>query len=142
MWYYIAKLAAPDLNVRVHNESDFYSFCEREGIKVIHEDTGEPGMYCVYEGTPVIFLHPGLRGGDRLWVQYHELAHHWLHVPGTQFFLGNDRKLDAQADYLASILLIPAPLVRTKTAGEIQEEFGYPAELIRIRFQAYRRLKI
>ena len=138
MWQDIIRLTAPDWNKRVFNEEDFHEFCETEGICITEAQIGVAGLYTIYGGIPFIVLDPTLRGGQKLWVEFHELAHHWLHIPDTELFDYCSGKREIQANMVAACALIPLPIVRSKTAYEIQQEYGYPSELLRFRFALFR----
>lgn len=144
MWLEIVKLALPAWNERVHTEEDFDAFCAEEHLKVIEAETGEHGLYVVYNAQPFIVLDPNLKGEMRLWVKWHEAAHHLLHIPATEFFssVGEDAKSQWQANVVASCLLIPQTLLRRMTIGEIREEFNYPKPLCYLRMSVFERLKL
>ena len=142
----LVTTALPDWNKRVLTDSDFARFCEDEGLRVVEvdnleTDTGEPGLYIEHRGYPFIALDTALRGTRRSWVQWHEIGHYILHTPGTQFFFGCSSRIHNQANIVAACALMPRKLIRHSSAFSICEEFGYPTDLIELRFEIYRTRK-
>jgi hypothetical protein len=140
MWLEIVRLALPDWNKRVLGEIDFYEFCEQEHLKVVEAYTGEHGLYVVHRGESFIMLDPELKGGLRFWVEWHEAAHHLLHVPATSFFGTESAKAQWQANVVAACALIPICLLRTKSISEIYDEYAYPKPLFQLRLTIFDRL--
>lgn len=141
MWLEIVKLALPDWNTRTHTAQDFDSFCVDEHLKVVEMESGEWGFYTVHQGQPFIVLDPNMKGGFRLWVSWHEAAHHLLHIPETDFFTLQASKNDWQANVVAACALIPITLLKQKSIWEIREEFDYPIPLCFLRLMVYDRMK-
>lgn len=144
-----ARGALPFWNEKVFAERDFEAYCRTNRIAVVEHKTKFSGEYLLVHNRPVIVLDPHLIKAKRLWVWAHEIAHHLLHHPYSQFFGGTQRarnlfveKLDFQANFIAAIALVPLLLVKTKSFGEINDEFGYPRELLNLRKDYYERYKI
>lgn len=131
-------LLPAEWNIRVFTDDDFHQLCEDEHVQVYESDMGIPGAYCIYSGSPVIFINRALPQNRKLFVKFHELAHHWLHSPGVQFFLNTHSKVELEANIVAACALIPVTLWAAKTEYEIIDEYGYSPELIYIRSEIYR----
>jgi hypothetical protein len=141
MWLEIIQLALPDWNKRVLTELDFFEFCEQERLKVVEAYTGENGLYVVYRGEPFIMLDPEIKGGLRYWVEWHEAAHHLLHVPATSFFGIESLKSQWQANVVAACALMPLSLLKVKSISEIHEEYAYPKPLYQLRARIFERYR-
>jgi len=76
-----------------------------------------------------------------LWVAFHELAHHWLHVPEAKFFYGNESKMDLQADRIATPALIPKCWLKDPGLFDLWEQDYSPA-LLETRKIIFERFKI
>lgn len=130
----IAQKKIDNWNKRVFTEQDFYDLCRRESVRVIEGDFVARGEYKVYKKWPFILLRRRLPSSMRIWIQWHELAHHFLHYPGSYLFdPGAARKVDFEANFLASVALIPTGLIETMGLDEIALEFNYPKKMIEIR---------
>src|SRR5262249_36092392 len=92
----------------------------------------QPGYSIVIKGQKYIFVHDQLRGTDRLFTLYHELAHHWLHPPRPQFFHGLNRHIEFEANVVAACALIPRTRIEHWWESEIAED-GFPERLIKFR---------
>lgn len=132
----------PGWNIRVFTDEDFHRFCEEERIAVYESEMAIPGAYCLYSESPVIFINQTLPSDRKLFINFHELTHHWLHYPGTQFFLNNHTKVENEANIVAGCALIPVTLLTVKSKSEIIDEYGCSLELVNIRSGIYRRLRI
>jgi len=120
-------------NVRVLTQDDFDYYCDRAGITVSETQLEQPGLYICSHGRPEIFLNDKLRGAERLFVGFHELAHHWLHTPGVRMFIGGSKEIEVEADAVAVCALIPQTLLTHYWPSEIAEIYGYPSELVGLR---------
>lgn len=76
------------------------------------------------EGQPQIFLSNELRGPNRLFVAFHELAHHWPHPPRIQFFRGWEEAGETEANVVALCAMIQQaygrPLLALKNGRRCQ----------------------
>ncbi len=139
----LAKKKIVGWNQKIFTEENFYQICEAEKVSVVEWKIKPRGEYLIHEGFPFIILRPNLNPQWRSWVCWHELAHHFLHSPGHYLFnRSNARKVDFEANFVASIALIPTFLTKTKTMAEIIEEYNYPIRLIELRKQIYDYYKI
>lgn len=138
----LLRLLPDGWNKRVFDEWDFYRFCDRDGVCVLDAEMPLPGAYCVYDRIPVIFISHCVRGVERLRVQFHELAHHWLHYPSVQFFINLNNKVEFEANIVAACALIPFPLLLSHNAGQIEEEYGYSKKLIAFRVTLFQQFSI
>jgi Zn-dependent peptidase ImmA (M78 family) len=132
----------PEWNVRVLTQDDFDYYCDRAGIIVSETQLEQPGWYVCSHGQPQIFLNDQLRGPERLFVGFHELAHHWLHPPGVRMFYGWARDLEIEADIVAVCCLIPKTVLTHYWPSEIAEIYGYPHDLVGLRCEVFDRYKI
>lgn len=139
----LLKNCPPEWNVRVLTRDDFYSHCDAGGIQ-LHEDVQieQPGLYMVYDGRPHIFIDERLRGAERLFVQFHELAHYWIHPSGIKFFLGWERSIEQEANIIAACALIPRTVLEHYWPAELVELYGYSNKLIETRRAILERWKI
>jgi Zn-dependent peptidase ImmA (M78 family) len=107
---------------------------------VVFEGTrGFPGEYFIRRDRPIILLHPKLRGFTKIWVAFHELAHHWMHVPGM-FGYALESKSDLQADAIATPMLIPKGQLKDPGLFGLWEQ-GYPPALLERRKMVFERYK-
>jgi Zn-dependent peptidase ImmA (M78 family) len=132
----------PEWNVKVLTQDDFDYYCDRAGIAVREVSLEQPGLYICRDGQPQIFLNDELRGTERLFVGFHELAHYWLHPPRIQFFLGWEETVEVEADVVAVCALIPKTVLTHYWPGEIAELYGYPPSLVELRREVFDRWKI
>lgn len=129
----IEKNTPPEWNIRPLTEDDFWDYCRADGIVVREMPLERLGLHFKRHNRPVIFIHDRLRGPERLFVLFHELAHFWLHPPGIQFFQGYETSIEQEADAVAACALIPLTTLRHYWPGEIAELYGYPLDLIEFR---------
>ena len=139
----VAQKAFPHWNKRVVTERDVRRVCHNKGVRIVEGKTGVSGLYVVYRGVPFIVIDPDLGWPLCLWVLLHELAHHLLHVPGLQFFDNRfESKADYEANFIAAVALMPLDLIKRLTFAEIQDEYGYPSELMWFRKEIYEQFGI
>ncbi len=136
-------------NKRPLNTQDFYRICRRERVRVHELPLRVAGFYMVIKGKPHIYLNNRLRGLAWLQAAFHELGHHLLHapVPGSStaayfYQLTPNTKEEKQAEAFAAVALIPELLLRKNSTWELQEEYGYPSELLWLRREIYERYKV
>lgn len=123
-------------------QDDFDYYCDRDGIVVIEAQLEQPGVYIHSEGQPEIYIHDELRGIERLFAGFHELAHHWLHPPGIRMFSGWNKQLEDEANIVAACALIPKTVLTHYWPSEIAELYGYPHRLVDLRCEVFDRYKI
>lgn len=140
----IIKKKLQNWNGRVFSLDDFYAVCARENVRVMESNLFKhKGEYSIHEGIAFILLQAKLKREEKLWIAFHELGHHLLHYPvNHKFSKSIIRRMDREANFFAAIALIPTRLVKSKTLGEIMEEYNYPKELILIRKEIFDVYKI
>jgi Zn-dependent peptidase ImmA (M78 family) len=129
----IEKKTPPEWNVRVMTEADFWSHADAAGIVVSEMQLEQPGYSIYCDGSPHIFIQDQLRGVDRLYTLWHEIAHYWLHKARIQFFLGLNQDIEFEANLVAACALIPQTMLTHYWPNEIAQEYGYPDWLIKYR---------
>lgn len=130
-------------NERQFSEVEFFDLASQSKAGVWIEKIGIPGRYFYYRGFPIIGLHDELQGYTKLWVYFHELAHHWLHVPSDkdcyfEFGYTVENKLELEADAIATPMVIPKQWLKEPGLFELWEQ-GYPASLLERRKQIFER---
>lgn len=138
----LVRNTPPEWNIRVLTQDDFDYYCDRAGIVVREMPIEQPGLYFFRNGRPQIFINDELRGAERLFVGFHELAHHWLHPPGVQMFYGWAKQIEVEADIVAVCCLIPKTTLTHYWPSEIAELYGYPHRLVDLRCEVFDKWKI
>lgn len=139
----VAKDKIEELNERVQHEDKALEFCSRHKIYIVEDRRQKYGKLKFYKGYVFLLINPDLSKGWRLWVLWHEIGHFIFHSPrSSSFSISTKRKNDREANYVAALVLIPKDIIEMFTPGEIQEEYGYPMELIQIRLDICRKEKI
>ncbi len=140
----IIKKKLPQWNKRVFGADDLDRLSGAMKVPIIEDASAiAKGEYWIVEGVPFILLKPNLKPAEKLWVGFHEVGHHLLHYPVPHKFSKSlQRRMDREANFFAAIALIPTWLVKSKTFGEIMEEYNYPKDLILIRKEIYENYKI
>lgn len=133
----------PYWNKIVHGLPEAYDYCERFLVgKIETDEIDDLGEYRIYKETPMILIHKYVQRNYLPWVWWHEIGHDLLHFPLTcKFSKGSSNKIEKEANIVAAVSLIPNWLIRTKTLFEIQDEYGYPREIIEFRKEIYDRNK-
>jgi Zn-dependent peptidase ImmA (M78 family) len=121
---------------------DFDYYCDRAGITVSEKPLEQYGLYVLGDRGPEIYIHEDLRGVDRLFTAWHEIAHHWLHPPGVQLFQGWNKAIEIEADIVAACALVPRTLLPHYDASEIVDLYGYSSQLIDLRLEILSRWQI
>lgn len=132
----------PEWNVKVLTQDDFDYYCDRDGIIVREVSLEQPGLYICRGGRPQIFLNEELRGANRLFVEFHELAHHWLHPTGVRMFFGWGKQIEIEADIVAACALIPKTVLTHYWPSEIADLYGYSHDLVTLRCEVFDRWRI
>lgn len=140
----LIKKKLPEWNVKIFNEDDLYDLADDLRLPIIETEVAKAkGEYLIVNDEPLILLKPKLKKSDKIWVLSHEFGHHYLHHPVPhKFSKGLQKRMDREANFFATIALIPTWLVESKTLGEITEEYGYSKDLILIRKEIYEAYKI
>jgi Zn-dependent peptidase ImmA (M78 family) len=144
----VAKAAFPGWNKRVHTEVDLLDYVEQRKILLVSGETDSLGEYTLFKNRPAIILDPFLKNGMRAFVFSHEIGHDILHHPFSQKFKHGSEyafdlfieKLDYQANFFATILLVPKSELR-KSMQELIDEYGYTAEMLWLRKEYFERYK-
>lgn len=140
---FVAEISSTRLlgwNKKVLTEADASEFCRSHRITVTVDKRQEYGKLLYYKGYPFILINPALDPGMRLWVLWHEVAHFILHYPETSKFSASmKRKNDREANMVAAVAMMPRPIIEGHTLAEIQHAFGYPLEVVKIRYDIYQR---
>lgn len=132
----------PDWNQCVKPENAALEFCRLKEIRIVDDKKQKFGKLKFYKGYVFILINPKLSPAMRLWVLWHEIGHFILHSPQTSNFSKSmKRKYDRQANTVAAISMMPKNIIEFLTPEEIQEEYGYPMELIEIRLEILEKQK-
>lgn len=138
----LAKEKIKDWGEIVLDENQALEFCRRNKIYIVEDSRQKFGKLKYYRDYVFILINPKLGAVMRLWVLWHEIGHFCLHAPVTASFSKSTvRKLDREANYVAAIAMIPLHVILFETPEEIQEQYGYPMELIQIRLDICRKEK-
>lgn len=123
-------------------EDDFHRLCKRQKITVQEMPLRVSGFYYCVLGKHYIAIDSKLKKHKKLFVMFHEFAHYLMHAPETGTtanFHGVGRKTrkECEADAFALCALIPKTWIETRTAQELVEDEGIPADLLRDRKEIY-----
>jgi Zn-dependent peptidase ImmA (M78 family) len=139
----IAIEKIPNWGEQMLLEDKALEFCGKHKIYIVEDARQKFGKLKFYKGYVFILINPKLNLAMRLWVLWHEIGHFCLHEPVTaSFSKSTKRKHDREANYVAAVALIPLSVIMFQTPEEIQEQYGYPTELIQIRLDICRKEKI
>lgn len=138
----VTSRTPPEWNVRVLTEEDFNRYCSDAGIVISETQLEQPGLYMGCDGHPHIFLNDNLRGPERLFVVFHELAHYWLHPANVGMFLGYSTLIEIEADVVGICALIPKTVLTHYWPSEIAELYNYPHSLVSLRCEVFDRWHI
>ncbi|MCB1026126.1 MAG: ImmA/IrrE family metallo-endopeptidase [Acidobacteria bacterium] len=120
---------------------DFEAICVSEGITFVeYKDHPDKGELAVHSDRSWIVLRAGLEPGERRWIAFHELGHYFLHVASHKFSRGTRGKMDREANFFATIALLPTNLL--KADAESYSDGYYPKEFVKIRFEIFREFGI
>ena len=90
----------------------------------------------------MILIARRLQGAERLRVQFHELAHHWLQYPEVRFFINLNNKVEFEANVVVACAPIRFPLLRSHDVWRLKEEYGYSKKPVAFRVMLLRQLSI
>lgn len=138
----LERNAPPEWNVKVLTETDFWILCASARILVEEVPISRHGFRIERDRYSVIFVNNRLRGAERMFVLWHELAHVFLHPPGIQFFHGYNSQTEDEADTFAVCSMIPRPLLDHYWPSEIAELYGYPPDMVEFRRDIFDRWKL
>src|SRR5688572_3198125 len=85
---------------------DFEIICEAEQIIVVREPRKWDGAYFRRKNRDIIYIKSSLTGSTKTFVEFHELAHFWLHDPEISLiqFFQHSRLLIGKAEREASMI--------------------------------------
>jgi Zn-dependent peptidase ImmA (M78 family) len=136
-----------DLLEQSFTSEDFETICEAEQVIVVREPRKWDGAYFRRRGHDIIYIRSGLSGTLKTFVEFHELAHYWLHDPDIsliQFFQHSRLmigKAEREASMVSACAIIPTNYIESFSKNELLEMF-YLKELIDYRLQIYQEYKI
>lgn len=129
----VAKSHFDFYGVAIPHEDEALEFCRKSKIIIVHDKRQPFGKLKRYKGYVFLLINPKLEKGWRLWVLWHEIAHFIFGHPSGCFSTNFKEKNDREANFVAATTLITFEMITTMTFAEIQEEYGYPMPLIKIR---------
>lgn len=138
----VLRNTPPEWNIKVLTQDDFDYYYDRNGVIVQETQLEQPGLYVFNNDQPQIYLSDDLRGADRLFVAFHELAHYWLHPPGVRMFFGWAKQVEMEADAVAACALVPKTLLTHYWPSEIADLYGYPHWIVNLRCEIFDKWKI
>lgn len=131
----VSQIHCMHWNQKVLTEAHALAFCDESGVRLLQHASVEYGRYVFYKRLHFIIINPCLAAGMRLWVLWHEIAHFLYHSPQTENFSALMlRRQDHEANWFAAVAMMPKPLIAGKTIDEVVYEFGYPKEIVQIRY--------
>ncbi len=138
--YQLAHARIAGWNRRVLTETDALEFCRSRAVRIISDPRIDFGQLRYYKGYTFILISSRLNPEMRLWVLWHEIAHYLLHgYSTTRFSASTVRKKDREANYVAAVAMMPRHLIEGRTIDEVAADFGYPREVVVIRYQVWER---
>ncbi|MCW5959286.1 MAG: ImmA/IrrE family metallo-endopeptidase [Pyrinomonadaceae bacterium] len=137
----LIKKKLPEWNEKIFGIKDLQAICVRERL-IFVESIGRraKGEYLRFSNRNMIILRANLGEGERRWIAFHELGHHFLHTANHRFSRGTARKMDREANFFAAVALLPKYLIENE--NESYSDGYYPAEMLRIRFEILREFRI
>ncbi|MEJ7847489.1 MAG: ImmA/IrrE family metallo-endopeptidase [Pyrinomonadaceae bacterium] len=123
-------------------EDDFYRLCRRQKVVVQEMPLTVSGFYYCVLGKHYIAIDSKLKHHEKLFVMFHEFAHYLMHAPNTNetanfHGIGKKTRHEVEADAFAICALIPITWIETRTAQELIEDEGLPAEIVLERQKIY-----
>lgn len=129
-----------DFNEQPLNSDHFEAICEAEEIVIIRTLQKWTGAYFKRKGRDVIHVNAGLVGTMKSFVEFHELAHYWLHEPGFYLTRGQGlfrSKCEYQASFISACALIPCTYLASFSANELYEMYTL-RDLVDFRLKIFR----
>lgn len=129
------------------NSEDFEIICEAENIIVVREPRKWDGAYFRRQDRDIIYVKSTLQGTAKTFVEFHELAHYWLHDPDIsliQFFQHSSliiSKAEREASMVSAVAIIPTFCVENFSRNELLEMYQLK-DLVNFRLQIYRQYRI
>jgi Zn-dependent peptidase ImmA (M78 family) len=110
MNFILSSLARYGLNHRGYTESEFLDICSIEDITYF-ETPEKYSFWACIDGESHIVVSRRWKGQKKLFIQLHELGHHFLHggdrIDQVHFFDSNSRKHEFEAHAFATIAMCP-----------------------------------
>lgn len=137
----ISKLRS-QWNKQPLTEDDFYRLCRRQKVVVQEMPLTVSGFYYCVLGKHYIAIDSKLKHHEKLFVMFHEFAHYLMHAPNTNetanfHGIGKQTRHEVEADAFAICALIPKTWIETRTAQELIEDEGLPADIVVERQKIY-----
>lgn len=131
-------------NERPLTEEDFYRICRRNKVSVTEMPLVTNGFYYCVKGRHYIAISSRLKGNEKLFVMFHELAHFLMHAPdsnATANFsgIGKPTRKEKEADAFAYCAILPKRWIEQKTLRDLVEDEGFTEEFIAERKEVFRR---
>lgn len=134
----ISRRRIPDWNQRVLTEADAIAYCKVNKLCLVDDKAENYGRIVFYKGHVFILRNPHLPPATALWVLWHEIGHFILHAPqSSRFNPLVKRKSDREANYVAAVAMMPRHLIYGRSIAQVQHDFGYPPELVRLRYEIF-----
>jgi Zn-dependent peptidase ImmA (M78 family) len=140
MHFLITTLAASPLlrcglNKRQLNETDFHNLVTIENI--VYTETQERfSFWARIDGESHIVISDRWTGLKKLFIQFHELGHHFLHegndVDSVHFFDGGNHRQEYEAHAFATVALCPLQAL-LDNSFEVEDMFSDHVRLERER---------
>lgn len=129
-------------NDRPLTEVDLYRLCRRFRIVVEEMPLAVGGFYYRVKDRDFIAVDSKLPPVRKLAVLYHELGHFLFHTPesgATASFhrVGQRTRQEIEADAFALCALIPHKWIATRTADELIDIEGFPADMVAERLRIF-----
>jgi len=129
-------------NKRPLGEADFDRLCRRFRVAVDEMPLTTSGFYYCLKGRHFIAIDSRLRGHERLFVMFHELAHFLMHSPDSDatanfYGVGKKTRKEVEADAFALCAILPRSVIEKRTPAEIVDD-GVPSEMVAERLAIYR----
>lgn len=134
----------PKWNKAPLTEWDFRRVCRRHGVTLQEMPLTVSGFYYSVLGQHFIAVDRRLSPAKKLFVMFHEFAHHLLHVPDGQATanyhrIGERTRKEKEADAFALCCLIPRTWLESEEVADLCAEAGYDMEMLRDRLELFDR---
>lgn len=125
-------------NRKTLTQNDFDLACEEMGVLTADREMSWDGVYFVRQGYPIILLSRKLIGAKRLFVAWHEFAHHLYDSPNVMMFAsGLVNKCENRANIVGLCAILPKALI-CRPMLPYSEELVIPDEIFGQRLKILR----
>jgi hypothetical protein len=141
-------------NKIVHGEFEFWEICRKQNIRVFiwRLPKGGKGFYGVNRLTLknghfrtyrfVVLDYALFKSGNWLPTAFHELAHHFLHIPSSKLTVywsrtGEQKRHDKHADVFSLLMRLPLPHFLELAATPVDEIAGFTESELKERKRIY-----